>query len=303
MKKAWLILWVNLLVFFESSPVILEELQQNGTLEIFLENKTIGFYVGSFDPVHLAHKAFAERVIKERWCDFVLMYPVWGGDDYKKKLPVDVRLDMLLADVGDHPFIIVTKLEPRELQKALTEMDTMVGRSPHKKVISGFVTKPVPFIKDFIGLLGSDQALALGVPAVALGEEKHRQLWLTFFMRGYIVHEAYYDTDRSLASISALPVSSFIVSIRNEDDVSVLNNHIGDREFRTIILEVKLLRNLSSSLIKDLMQKDSQIARERLAPPVWEMIEEGRLYRRSSSSSVSSDGQSDASSLSLRLAR
>ena len=313
MKKTFFRLLGLTLLCVDVFPVVLEDLLEEGVLEAVLEGRILGYYVGSFDPVHLAHQAVAEKVLSESLCDFVIMYPVWGGDDYKKKESVEMRLKMLFAALADHSGIIVTKLQPRELQQALT--DTIVAESPHKKAAVGFGTRPKSFIKKIIGIVGSDQALALGMPERLQDRETKRKLWLAFFMRGYIIHEAYYDTDKSLASISALPVSSFIVSIRNEDDVSVLNNHIGDREFLTISLEdyiddcgrliikdkkVGMLRTLSSSLIKDLMQGGSRVMQELLAPPVWQLIEEHGLYRRRSTSSDGSDHSSPTSGLGFR---
>lgn len=70
--------------------LVLESLTQTGKLEETLSGKKVGFYVGSFDPIHKGHEALAQKVIDQGFCDYVLMYPAWGGDTYKKRADINI---------------------------------------------------------------------------------------------------------------------------------------------------------------------------------------------------------------------
>jgi nicotinic acid mononucleotide adenylyltransferase len=131
-----------------SSALILEDLVADNKLESTLKDQKICFYPGSFNIVHRGHEAVANLVIEKKLCNFVIIYPLWSSDNYKKRTPLDIRLKMLFATFQSHPKIIVTKLSPRDLQNTLTSVDNLQ---------QNFVTPKYNIT--FVGITGSDNAL------------------------------------------------------------------------------------------------------------------------------------------------
>src|SRR5688572_6988842 len=80
-----------------ANALVLENLIAKGTLESTLSNKKVGYYVGSFDPLHLGHEEVAELPILSDLCDYVIIYPNWGRDSYKDRIDINIRQDMVLA--------------------------------------------------------------------------------------------------------------------------------------------------------------------------------------------------------------
>jgi nicotinic acid mononucleotide adenylyltransferase len=123
---------------------VLENLLSNENS--LLKSKTICYYPGSFDPLHKGHEYIAREVVCRGFCDFVLIFAVWGDDCYKKRSDTNFRIDMLFSAFKDDPNVIVTRYNPFQLQNALTiPID-------EKFVIPKYGNK-------FVGLLGSDTAL------------------------------------------------------------------------------------------------------------------------------------------------
>jgi len=271
-KKINIVLFFLFLVsMFNARAVVLEELLAQGALKNLLQDKVVGYYVGSFDPLHLAHKNIAERVA-DYFCDFIIIYPMWGNDGYKKRRwSLHERLDMIFAVMAHHPKIIVTKLDPFLLQEIFTTVDAeqqYIGTASPAMPISQ--VKPASFIKAFIGILGSDQALALGlVITTDSRKEAARKNWLDIFMQGYkyVVCPENYNR----ACVSALPVESFIVVMRNSDDVSALDEMVGERCFVTMEIE-PLLRKVSSTEFRNLLEDRKGEAIEKVPSEVWKRI-------------------------------
>lgn len=138
-----------LVCFLVSSAhaLVLEKLIQDGTLEETLKNKRIGYYVGSFDPLHKGHEAVAQLPMKKGLCDLMIIYPAWGGDSYKNRIDVNLRHDMVFSVFQDHPRVIVTRLTPKDLQKVLTV-------PAFSKVKDKLVVNPAFEGVKFIGVIG-----------------------------------------------------------------------------------------------------------------------------------------------------
>jgi len=254
-------LFLSLVFLWTSSAqaLVLEDLIQSGTLETTLKNKKIGYYVGSFDPLHKGHEAVAVLPIQQGLCDLVIIYPAWGGDSFKARADVSVRHDMLFSVFQDHPTVIVTRLTPKELQARLTVSDTT------KKVKNKPAVKPAFEEMSFIGIIGSDTALKLGPNEEASSS----------FMTGIQIPEKYQT--HTLGGLMALPVDSFIVALREGDDLSVLKGNIREKEILAT-LESKKEKTLSSTAVKKALTKGNSI-HSMVSEPVIKIIEKQGLYR------------------------
>jgi hypothetical protein len=143
-------------------------------------------------------------------------YPVWGGDEYKNRVDVKIRLKMLFAVFENHPKIIVTKLTSKELQKILMQKtDCLINETSFGK------TK-IPGL-EYRGIIDSDTALD------SLNELNK----ISIFMSGIQGAEKYkYYT---FGGIIAIPVNSFIVGLRLGGSIESLNGKVGDRPIIKII--------------------------------------------------------------------
>jgi len=205
-----------------AQALVLEDLIANGTLETTLQNKKIGYYLGSFDPLHKGHEVVAKLPIKQKLCDFVLIYPAWGGDSYKTRADVSLRLDMLYAVFATHPKIIVTRLPPKKLQTTLT-VPANLSPSVIIKEQPQIIVKPAFVGTSFIGIIGSDTALGLAPNEDAAAT----------FMTGIQIAKKYQT--HTLGGCMALPVKTFIVAIRAGDDLSLLYGKVRNRKIIAII--------------------------------------------------------------------
>ena len=74
--------------------LVLEDLVESNELMETLKGKSLGYYTGSFDSIHVGHKSFARGVVEVGLCDYVLIVPAWGGDG-----PVDDLIDSEVLEV------------------------------------------------------------------------------------------------------------------------------------------------------------------------------------------------------------
>jgi nicotinic acid mononucleotide adenylyltransferase len=218
----------------QASALVLENLISANSLQATFTDKRIGYYIGSFDPLHKGHEEIAILPVKQGLCDYVIIYPAWGGDNYKKRVDVKLRHDMVYSVFANHPSVIVTQLPPQDLQNAL---------------IKGYTENVKPAFKgmEFIGIIGSDTALALYEHSEALST----------FMTGIKVTDQY--KEHTLGGIMALPANLFIVALREGDDISKLNSKIGNRPVIALI-ESEKERALSSTKVKKLLKEGQDIS-------------------------------------------
>jgi len=241
-----------------SQALILEDLIRTGTLEPTLQNKNICYYLGSFDPLHKGHEAVAELPIKQGLCDYVIIYPSWGGDSWKIRADVNVRLEMLFAVFKFHPKIIVTRFNPKELQHSLTV--------PLDATKNSTLVKPAFAGVKFIGLIGSDTALSLSANKEAAST----------FMTGIKIITKY--EAHTLGGCMALPVDSFFVAMRENDNLTILNGSIHGRRILAVIKNDTEQTTSSTKVKKDLNQGHNINAM--LSAPVIEIINKYDLYGR-----------------------
>lgn len=88
-----------LLCFWSTSAhaLVLEELAANNTLQTTLQNKKVGYFVGSFDPLHKAHEAIVETALNKTLCDYIILHPVEADREY--------RPDRFLRDFSEIRFL------------------------------------------------------------------------------------------------------------------------------------------------------------------------------------------------------
>jgi nicotinic acid mononucleotide adenylyltransferase len=250
-----IILIILCLYGFSAKALVLEQLAQDKELEITLKNQKICFYAGSFDPLHKGHEEVAMSLLKEALCDFVLIYPSWGGDSYKNRTDLKFRLNMLFSVFKYHPHVIVTSLPPKELQAILTIPD------PAKRLR----VKPAFEGMHFVGIVGSDNALKTWP-----GDDESFG-----FMAGVEIPEKY--SSHTMGGLMALPVDSFIIAMRYGDDISPLKGQIGYRRVIAVI-ESDQTNKISSTSIRNLLKSKKSIDGI-VSKPVARIIEKYELYK------------------------
>lgn len=236
--------------------LVLEDLIKQGQLEKTLSHQRVGYYIGSFDPLHKGHERVAGLCLEKGLCDYVIIYPSWGGDQFKKRIDVQRRLDMLFSVFEKHPNVIVTRFTPKELQDVLTK--------PAVTKVS-FV-KPAFEGMSFIGIVGSDTALAVAGSKEALST----------FMAGRRLTEMHYEY--TLGGCMALPVDSFIVAMRQGDELSPLKNKIGQKKIIAVVDIEKDDLGLSSTKAKKMIKEGGAIE-SMLSEPVIQVIQTYNLYQ------------------------
>ncbi|KKP24446.1 MAG: putative nicotinate-nucleotide adenylyltransferase [candidate division TM6 bacterium GW2011_GWF2_28_16] len=225
MKKLifYLTIFCLLILNFKTSrTIVLENLITENILEKSLSNNKIGYYLGSFDPIHKGHENVIQNILDQKLCDYVLVYPAWGGDNFKNRTDVKIRLKMLFAIFENHKHVIVTKLKPLKLQENLINLKT-----------------------EYIGIIGSDLAL------YGAKDEKTREE----FMSGKKITKDF--KKHTYGCIIALPVKSFIVAIRSGDNIKNLDNKIGTRNILAIV-ETNF-PDISSTIIRNFVKEDKNL--------------------------------------------
>lgn len=252
------ILFSILIASSSAHALVLEDMETKGTLTSTLTHKKVGYYIGSFDPLHKGHESVAQQIIDAGFCDYVIVVPAWStADQYKNRSAIEHRLDMLFATFEADPKIIVTRKNPQQLQQALTEDDP--ARTIHEKVtvkasISGVT---------FVGIIGSDVVIDMNA------NERKRSV----FMEGVKISDTHKDT--SVGTVMALPVREFIVSTREGDDLSTLGGKLGNRP---IIKEIKTpFKDLSSTKIREFIKTQKPIDGF-VSGGVRDIIEQYHLY-------------------------
>ena len=247
LKLLLLILFLPIAAF----SMILEQSLNNRDAVDVLSGKNIGYYIGSFDPLHKAHEEIVTYLLNEKICDYILIYPSWGGDSYKKRTELGVRLEMIFSLFKDHPNVIVTKYNPKKLQDFFVNLE--------KRYVAADGLEKITFY----GVIGSDTALKL-TPDQPVSN---------LFMSGVDISKGY-ETHTWGGNI-AIGVESFFVFKRNQDDLSELNGKIGERDIVEISIDDS---NLSSTLIRGMIKKGESIEAF-VDPKILEIINKHSLYQ------------------------
>lgn len=216
-----------------------------------LQGSKLGYYIGSFDPIHLGHQNLIEQALQSQSVDYVLVYPAPGGDHFKNRSDLAIRQKMILSVYENNPNVLITKWTPKELQDKFTTF-----------------TKNL----EIIGMIGSDVVteVLLG-PNKELSEKYHQ-----VFMRGLPI-KINHATD-TVGALMALEANSFLVALRGSVDLSYLKGHINDRPIKAFLQS----KNNSSTEVRNAILK-KQPFDQYLSPSVYEIIKKESLYEYQSS--------------------
>lgn len=242
-----------------SQALVLEEIIQSGELDRTFENTRLGIYMGSFDPLHKGHILTANLPLEQNLCDYIFVYPNWGGDRYKDRSDISYRQKMLFETFKDNPKIIVTKLPPQDIQQIFSIPSNK--KTPEGKTIMDLKINSL----NIIGILGSDAALSLSSP------EKER-----IFLQGLEIPEKHKDS--TIGGLMMLKANSFITVIRNKDDISSLKNKIGERPILAT-LKHTTENTLSSTKVRENIKNNHPID-QMLPHEVTKIIQENNLYAK-----------------------
>ena len=82
------------LCFSIAYSIVLEDMVTANVLDKVLDDKTVCFYMGAFDPIHLGH----EQVVKEglKNADYVIIYPSHGTSKFSLKIMLESFWRVLL---------------------------------------------------------------------------------------------------------------------------------------------------------------------------------------------------------------
>lgn len=209
-----------------------------------LNGKTIGYFVGSFDPVHLGHQELVETILSQELCDYVFIYPVPGGDPYKNRIGQASRISMLQLTFAHHNRVILSTMYPMQVQQ---------------------YTQRYLADSTFFGVIGVDVADTL-----IIDEKKN-----SVFMRGVTIPQKHEET--TIGAIMAVSAKAFIVAKRDRDNLMHLNGYVKDRP---IIAEIALqsYAALSSTKVKENIRSFQSI-HEMVNPAVRQKIFAEHLYR------------------------
>lgn len=206
----------------------------------------LGYYIGSFDPIHLGHQNVIEQALKEDHVDYVLIYPAPGGDIFKNRSSLALRQKMIASVYQEHPKVLLTYWTPKELQ------DKFCSLSKDLEVV---------------GIIGSDV-----VTETFMGPDKDlSKKYNSVFMRGIPLNEKHYED--TVGALMALKATSFLVALRGNVDLSYLEGKINDRPIRAFIQS----KNNSSTEVRKAIQSQ-QPFEQFLSFSVQAIIKQEGLY-------------------------
>ncbi len=173
-----------------------------------LKGQKLGYYIGSFDPIHRGHETVIQEALQSGEVDYVLIYPVPGGDQFKNRTDWATRRRMVASVYQENPKVLFTAWTPKELQD---KFGAIAGNLEVVGIIGSDVITE--------NLMGPDEQLS----------NKYRSV----FMRGLPLKEKHY-TD-TIGALMALKADAFLVALRGNIDLSYLGGKIADRPIRKFI--------------------------------------------------------------------
>lgn len=170
-----IILSLGMLIFpvFIKAEILYDDFDLNR-----LKGQKLGYYIGSFDPIHLGHQYVIEQALKSGYVDYILIYPAPGGDQFKNRTDLILRQKMIASVYQEHSRVLMTYWTPKELQDKFATFSKDI---------------------DIIGIIGSDV-----VTETLMGPDKElSEKYRSVFMRGLPLKEKHYkDTVGALMALT-----------------------------------------------------------------------------------------------------
>ncbi len=219
-----------------------------------LEGKTIAYYPGSFDPIHLGHQNNINETLKH--VDYVLIYPSFDSQEKKKHTSQKFRFEIMKKLYDKNPRIIWTDQTPGEMQKFFKFFQNV----------------------KFWGIMGSDRALQM----CAKTDDKERQKYLSLYMKGIDFENppeflkqkwnAVKDkfTNGEYGVVSVFKAEKMIVSKREEDDLTPLQGKVGDMPV-AFVIENQDFIEASSTKVRNAVKEGKSI-KDMVEPSIEEMV-------------------------------
>jgi hypothetical protein len=214
---------------YEKHMVLLEKISDEELSTV----RNLGYFLGSFDPLHQGHIEVVNIVLNEGLCDRIFVYCVRGYSSYKQRSNFFERTSACAVDFEGMENVIMSYMMPTEIQQRLTYQENGLAKLKFDNLT-------------ITGIIGSDIAIGLECQSTNSEIEVARKSRQKDFMRGHIVQD---DSDSVSCSI-ALPATDFIVALRNNHEKNDVQGPICGRKVREII-DTKKFRSLSSSKIKE----------------------------------------------------
>lgn len=190
-------------------PIALSAINMDSNFDLqSLKGKKVGYYIGSFDPIHLGHQDVIDQSLKLGLVDYILIYPAPGGDIYKNRITLSYRQSMISSTYYDNPKVLCTTYSPKQLQDVFSKIAQDV---------------------EIIGIIGSDVVTEQFFGSDKIKNEKY----LKVFMRGIPLKEKHFED--TIGALMALKADSFIVGLRGDVDLSFLNGFVKDRPVKAFI--------------------------------------------------------------------
>jgi phosphopantetheine adenylyltransferase len=210
--------------------ILLEEIGDTQLSKI----SRLGYFLGSFDPLHNGHREVVNIVLDKKLCDAVFIYCVRGESSYKHRSDFFLRTKRCEEAFSGIKNTIVSYLSPIEIQQKLTICKH--GRAKIK-----FDSLKIS------GIIGSDIAINLETENKNTKIEKIRLQRQKDYMEGIIIDNSSGD---SVLCVTSLPASDFIVALRENHKQNDIAHTVCGREVRSII-DVEQHRYASSSRIRN----------------------------------------------------
>lgn len=208
---AYILFSLSLGICLSPSSLTACVLDENFNMES-LKGKRVGYYIGSFDPIHLGHQRVINSALQDGHVDYVLIYPAPGGDSFKNRNELPIRQKMIASVYQENPRVLLTHWTPKALQDNFSKI------SEDLEIIS-IIGSDVITEK----LMGPDRTLS----------DKYQKV----FMRGISLDEKHYED--TVGALMALKADSFLVALRGDLNLSHLNGKVHDRPIRAFIQSVE----------------------------------------------------------------
>ena len=176
------------------------------TDEELLHIKKLGYFLGSFDHLHLGHIEVIRIILDKKLCDAVFVYCVQGKSSWKQRSDFFQRTNFCESALGDINNVILSYLPPQKVQQLLTIQEGSKVKSKYSHHITG--------------IIGADIACNLECKNENPSIEELRQARQNDFMQGIFLDA---NSNDSIACSIMLPVDDFIVALRKDYEIEDVN--------------------------------------------------------------------------------